>query len=240
MGNLEEKLQAPFPASEIEWRIGRSGVKSDNSIWATALAYIQNRAIMNRLDEVFGCESWQNKYREWHNDSQLCGISVFNGATKSWVTKWDGADATQFESTKGGLSDSMKRAGVQWGIGRYLYNLEETWVKTSSKKVDGWNYQPQSIDKKTGKVKVPAFYWATPELPDWALPNQLEESIKKDLGGKSAGEVMNKQTDRNYTQEVNECKSLDELKTYYALLSSEEKKKYKNLLTNKKAEFLEA
>ena len=29
---------------------------------------------------------------------------------------------------KGGLSDSFKRAAVQWGIGRYLYSMGALWV----------------------------------------------------------------------------------------------------------------
>ena len=30
---------------------------------------------------------------------------------------------------KGGLSDSMKRAAVEWGVGRYLYGMTQIWVK---------------------------------------------------------------------------------------------------------------
>lgn len=33
------------------------------------------------------------------------------------------------EAVKGGLSDSMKRAAVQWGIGRVLYDLNTVWVE---------------------------------------------------------------------------------------------------------------
>ena len=97
---LEERLQAPFDPVDIEWRIGRSGEKN-GKIWATALAYVTNRAIMNRLDEVFGCMNWSNSYKEWHGDSQLCGISVWyedvDSGAYNWVTKWDGADGTNFE-----------------------------------------------------------------------------------------------------------------------------------------------
>src|SRR5690606_39028946 len=48
--------------------------------------------------------------------------------TTEWVTKFDGAENTAVEAVKGGLSDSMKRAAAQWGIGRYLYTLESVWV----------------------------------------------------------------------------------------------------------------
>ena len=32
------------------------------------------------------------------------------------------------DRVKGGLSDSMKRAAVQWGIGRVLYSMNTVWV----------------------------------------------------------------------------------------------------------------
>jgi len=39
-----------------------------------------------------------------------------------------GAENSDIEPVKGGLSDSFKRAAVQWGIGRYLYSLGAVWV----------------------------------------------------------------------------------------------------------------
>ena len=105
------KLKENFPADAIEWRIGRSGKKGD-SIWATALAYITSRAIMDRLDDVCGPENWKNEFQPGPNGGVVCGLSIRVGT--EWVTKWDGADNTNFEGVKGGLSDAMKRAGYQW------------------------------------------------------------------------------------------------------------------------------
>lgn len=56
-------------------------------------------------------------------------ISIYFQQQKQWLTKWDGADDSDFESVKGGLSDSMKRAAVEWGVGRYLYGMTQIWVK---------------------------------------------------------------------------------------------------------------
>lgn len=218
-----EKLKAPFQSNEIEWRIGRSGSKkSDNSVWATALAYVQNRAIQNRLDEVFGVLGWRNEYKEWHGDSQICGISIWDDEKKEWITKWDGADNTNFESTKGGLSDSMKRAAVQWGIGRYLYNLEETFVVATTEKEKGWNYQGAN-DKKS----VPAFYWKSPDLPSWALPNDSTQ-------------VQGKPKERNYTEEASECTDTKELKTWFDGLTADEKKEAKGVYNHFVAEYKKA
>ena len=119
------KLLLPFPEKDIEWRVGATNKEKTKGI---ALAYITNRAIQNRLDKVCGALNWKNEYKEWHDKSQICGISIWDEKKGEWITKWDGADNTDFESTKGGLSDAMKRAGYQWGIGRYLYNLPNQWV----------------------------------------------------------------------------------------------------------------
>ena len=170
---LERKLKAPFRADEIEWRISRAGKKGDGKIWATCLAYVSNRAIMNRLDEVFGIGGWKNQYIPWKGDSQLCGISAkIDG---EWIEKFDGAGDTDVESIKGGLSDSMKRCAVQWGIGRYLYNLDETFADVSE---TGKFYQ--SANEKKG---LPAFKWNPPALPKWALPvdDTEEEKFQKTI-----------------------------------------------------------
>lgn len=64
---------------------------------------------------------------QWEKDAQLCGIAIyFEG--KGFITKWDGAEDSDIEPIKGGLSDSMKRAAYQWGIGRVLYSLDTVWV----------------------------------------------------------------------------------------------------------------
>ena len=132
---MEYKLRAPFPSKDIEWRL--QSVDKDK-LRGLAVPYIDSRAVQNRLDEVFGIYGWQNTFSPWHSrkkgasgqiESQICGISVFDKNTGEWVTKWDGAEDTNIEPIKGGLSDSFKRAAVQWGIGRYLYDMPNIFVQ---------------------------------------------------------------------------------------------------------------
>lgn len=163
-------LQTPFPAEDIEWRVGRSGISNSGKPFVMALAYLTSRAVMERLDQVCGPENWQNEYEAGPSGGIICGISIRvprkddsgNVFDHEWVTKWDGAENTQVEAIKGGLSDSMKRAAVQWGIGRYLYNLEATFADVAASSQPGWNFV--KIDGKN-------FYWKPPQLPGWALPN---------------------------------------------------------------------
>ena len=121
---LRQKLAEPFDLEDIEVRAGATN--GDNT-QCMALAYTTSRAVMDRLDNVVGPENWRDEYKEGPQGGVLCGISLFCG--ENWVTKWDGAENTQYEAVKGGLSDAFKRAAVKWGIGRYLYNLPNTWVK---------------------------------------------------------------------------------------------------------------
>lgn len=168
-------LAEPFPPSDIEWRIGRAGVKDDKP-WATCLAYLTSRAIMDRLDQVVGPASWRNEYKALpvgnSDTTVLCGISIKVG--EEWVTKWDGAGSLEAnaglsggDAAKGTLSNATKRAAVQWGIGRYLYDLPEGYAMINP---NGKHYQPKNEKKNT-----PAFKWDPPALPKWALPTAPPE-----------------------------------------------------------------
>jgi hypothetical protein len=117
------KLKAPFPPELISWRVGAtSGDKSK----AIALAYIDARDVMERLDEVCGPENWQNKYPH-ANGKTSCAIGI--KINNEWVWKENGAGDSQVEAEKGAFSDALKRAAVQWGIGRYLYDVANIWVE---------------------------------------------------------------------------------------------------------------
>lgn len=116
-------LRACFPERDISWR---PLVHTRDRKRALVVAYLSNRAIMDRLDEVCGPANWRNLFRKGPDGGVICGISIrIDG---EWVTKWDGAENTGVQSVKGGLSASMRRAAVQWGVGRYLYRLPRVWV----------------------------------------------------------------------------------------------------------------
>ena len=123
------ELRKPFCQCEVKWMPAPSGRKATEGGWLKVLAYVDARAVQDRLDEVLGPSHWSNEFKAWTpgksgKPSQLCGISILmdNG---TWLTKWDGAEDTDREDVKGGLSSAFKRAAVQWGIGRYLYGLPD-------------------------------------------------------------------------------------------------------------------
>lgn len=187
------KLKEPFTANDIEWRLQKCG-SGENGIWGMCLAYVTNRAIQNRLDEICGPENWKNDFREAPSGGVMCGISIRCGGTSGdeWVTKWDGAENTDIEAVKGGLSNAMKRAAVEWGIGRYLYNLDASWAKINEK------------GRLAGKLKDGTFFrWDPPELPEWALPkSEMKRHQPTPVNQTSLQTVSQVVPQNNNTQDV--------------------------------------
>ena len=96
------------------------------------LLYKTARTDMTILDEVYGA-AWSCEYREI-NGNLFCGISV--KINNEWVTRWDcGVESREDgngNEKKGEASDSFKRAGTKWGIGRELYTAPKLiWIGAS-------------------------------------------------------------------------------------------------------------
>lgn len=163
MKKLADALADPFPPFDIEWRVERAGTKNGKT-WALVLAYVTNRAIMQRLDDVCGIDNWKNEYKDIPNGVECTIYIRLHG---EWVGKCDASQYTNIEATKGGRSGAMKRAAVQWGMGRYLYNLKHAYadIKQGGRE---WTKGKQG--------SYEAFNWDPPALPEWALPNKREES----------------------------------------------------------------
>ena len=160
------KLRAPFAADRIEWRVGSCGEKSDGSIWARCLAYIDNRAAMERLDEVYGMNWSHSEEFKQIGTQAVCTVTItiesrnegvalfpYRSVTGSCCVEANG-DIDPFKSAASG---AMKRAVVNLGIGRYLYDLPEAWAVIDAK------------GKYDGKTKQGnRFRWNPPQLPGWA------------------------------------------------------------------------
>ncbi len=169
--SIIQKLQAPFPKESIEWRIQRSGMKA-NGPWAMVLAYVDARAVQNRLDDAVGCENWQTKYTPVAG-GMMCELSL--RISGEWVTKTDGSPETDIEGFKGAISKSLVRAASAWGIGRYLYDLPTGWANFVVEGTPGAKKDPI---KKTKEDQNPQWYsWLPPELPGWASASAPAASI---------------------------------------------------------------
>lgn len=136
------ELAAEFPREAVSWRaqsLTRAGDK------AMALAYIDARDVMDRLDAVCGPGCWSDSYIETPKGRVICSLAI--KTDEGWISKSDGAGDTAVEGDKGGISDAFKRAAVKWGIGRYLYAMPTPWVPCESYESNGkkhWKAWTQS------------------------------------------------------------------------------------------------
>lgn len=175
---LLAQLKNPFDPRFVKWRVGTTSKDKTKGI---ALAYIDAREVMKRLDEVCGIAGWQKKSVETAT-GYTCAIGIkIDG---EWIWKDDAAGFTQYEATKGGASDAFKRAAANWGVGRYLYYLPNNWMAI----------------KPQGKSYVLS---DTPKLPEWAASKNYKdwESIAED---ELANHVENKPKDKPLPQTLTE------------------------------------
>lgn len=163
-----EKLKEPFAPEDLIYRVSRGGLKDNGKPWAKIFTYVDDRAIQDRLDEVCGIENWRNEYVELiMGNGFLCGISIrIDG---EWVTKWNGANNTEFEPIKGGISGAGKRTGSTWGVGRYLYNLPERWADICGN--GAFNGSFKFKEKGTGKKKTHYMKYDVPKMSKEFLPS---------------------------------------------------------------------
>lgn len=146
-----QALKAPIPAELVSWRVGTT---NEDKTQGKALPYIDARVVQTRLDEAVGPGNWKNRFVEVFAGTRLmavrCALAIrING---EWVEKEDAAylpathkdDHSLEMAVKGVYSDAEKRAAVQWGIARHLYDFQAPWVDL----VEGKLARIPSLDEK--------------------------------------------------------------------------------------------
>lgn len=149
MPQVMKALNEPFEPGCVGWKPGKA---SGNK--AIALAYIDARDVMDRLDSLVSKElldGWRDEYEPLQAGAVRCRL--FLCVAGQWIAKEDvgGASAQPDpgDKVKAAFSDALKRAAVKWGVGRYLYHLDAAWV----------DFDPQR-----------KCFTRKPTLPAWALP----------------------------------------------------------------------
>lgn len=104
-------LREETPKSEVKQRKGPGGMMLD---------YVDARYHYDRLDECVGPQNWQSQFERDPKGALRAGIGILT--EDGWVWKWDTGTESTMEPQKGEHSDALKRAGVQWGISRDLYD----------------------------------------------------------------------------------------------------------------------
>jgi hypothetical protein len=180
------KLSDPFPPEKIEWRVGPTTRDKSKGM---ALAYIDARDVMDRLDEVCGAENWQRRYS--HADGKtICEIGILCG--DHWVWKADGAGDTDIDAEKGAISTAFKRSAVNWGIGRYLYDMDSPWVAIEQRGNSYVIADSELSRLRGGKPKPPAQNGSAPTNGERSSAARTSGSKPEDAGSSPAGPAKDK------------------------------------------------
>jgi hypothetical protein len=159
-------LAQPFDPSEIKWRVthtNRDGTRG------AVIAFADPRAYTDRLNQLFTPSGWTRNYdvttvstvSRVKRDKVIqtgkvlvtCMLTIarlgtHSGSGEQWADEQNAMTAAE--------AQAFKRASSCFGLGRYLYNLSETWV---------------SLDDYGKPIKLPA-------LPAWALPKANMAAVK--------------------------------------------------------------
>lgn len=170
--DIRKQLLEPFDPSEIRWRVTATSTQQSKNgpvRRGQLVAYADQRAYTDRLNEVFGEWGWTRTYNvqvaqnfervtrgaKGEKQSSICakvvvvstvtihGLGSHTGVGEEWAD--DENSATRAEA------QAFKRACACFGLGRYLYDLDKVW---------------EDLDQYNRPVR-------TPGLPDWALPASL-------------------------------------------------------------------
>lgn len=193
---LVAKLKQPI---SYQWRVQS---RNKDKTKAFCSAYIDARQVMDVLDQhcLFG----------WHSDFKEIDGFIFAGIgivthDNDIIWRWDcGArvendekDQMYEQAGKSAASDAFKRAAVQWGIGRFLYDLDMVTVKCDQygNPVDDrgeriWDLTKHINTKGKTQAKAPQES-PKPEVPESpeqpALsPKQFDAMVKAISEGKIA------------------------------------------------------
>jgi hypothetical protein len=173
---IREQLSEPFDPGEIKWRVTATSTyqtKHGPQKRGQLVAYADQRAYTDRLNEVFGEWGWtrtydvqvaQNFERRAPGDQKrtavaakvvvvskvtIHGFGSHTGVGEEWAD--DQNAATRAEA------QAFKRACACFGLGRYLYDLDSVWV---------------DLDQYNRPVH-------TPNLPNWALPASVRREAQR-------------------------------------------------------------
>ena len=152
-------------ADEIELRVGAT-TESGFSL----LLYKTARVDANVLDETVGAFNWQKKFYQVKN-TMICSLGIYDEERKEFIFKDDAGDESNTEAVKGEASDSFKRAGFAWGIGRELYTSPFVWVK-----------KDQDNGPKKSHYEVKEIDYSNNEISKLVIVNEKTKQVVFSMG----------------------------------------------------------
>lgn len=145
---LQRQLKNPIDPKFVKVRVG---ARSKDKKKGIALFYLDAREVEKVLDSVLGCENWGTNMTPITSNQgfhgMICSLTV-KMPDGQLVTKTDSGEPSKTAPVKGATSDALKRAAVQYGVGRYLYYIPNQWFKLNEY----------------------GLFEEEPQLPSWAKP----------------------------------------------------------------------
>ncbi|WCB94483.1 Erf-like ssDNA annealing protein [Baekduia alba] len=112
-------LRRPFSAEAVRWKVQSTWPKGPEKKGAVIVAYIDARLVIERLNAV-AAAFWTAKYSPTSKpDLMMCELTVFG------TSRIDVGQSSKGLS-KDLISDALKRAAVQFGVGVSVYALPQT------------------------------------------------------------------------------------------------------------------
>ena len=170
---LIQELEVPFEPSTIEWRVTNT---SHDKSRGQLIPYAGQRAYTDRLNTLFTPAGWTRRYTihtsanfERSKDKSIvakvlvtCELTIFGlGSHSATGEEWADNDNAGTSAE----AQAFKRASSCFGLGRYLYYFEGTWVDLDERK------RPRSV----------------PQLPNWATTEGWSQGLRSNVSGKSNG-----------------------------------------------------
>lgn len=163
-----ETMFRDLKSNEIDCRISQINEKG-----LTLLLYKDARVDMDILDETVGAKNWQRSHTR---DNANCVIAIWDEDKKQWICKEDTGTESFTEKEKGLASDSFKRAGFNWGIGRELYAAPFIYIPLKDKEGND-NFE---LKEKNGKpITYTKFYVEAIQITEKVITGL---AIKNDKG----------------------------------------------------------
>jgi hypothetical protein len=159
-------LAEPFQPAEIKWRVTHT---THDGARGAVIAFADPRAYTDRLNQLFTSSGWTRNYdvttvsavsRQKRDKIIQTGkilvtctltiarLGTHSGSGEQWADEQNAMTSAE--------AQAFKRSASCFGLGRYLYNLQETWV-------------PLDGQGKPSRLAA---------LPDWALPKANTATAK--------------------------------------------------------------
>ena len=195
------KMFRNLKAEEIDCRIAQIDTN-----WCTLLLYKDARVDQDILDETVGAMNWQRKHLR---DNANCIIEIWDIDKQQWVSKEDTGTESFSEAEKGLASDSFKRAGFNWGIGRELYTSPSIFIlpkKEMAKKGKEGEFYLNAKGKAETKTK---FYV---EYIDYDDNDNIKDLVIRDNKNNPRFSQLTKETEKRLNENIMKLKKLIELR----------------------------